>query len=132
MKNIVLIVFAVFLFIGCQGQSSDAGKVKNLEPKEFSKKVNETTNAQLIDVRTPEEYAGDRMENALNIDWNGSEFENKTATLDKSKPVFLYCRSGGRSAKAAAKLHDMGFTEIYNMEGGMMKWDAEGMPKAKN
>ncbi len=49
--------------------------------------------------------------------------------LDKSKPVFLYCKSGKRSSSAANKLEELGFTKIYELEGGMLKWDAAGLSK---
>lgn len=130
-KQLVLIVFTVFLFVGCQGQTEKSDAIKTLAPKEFAAKYQATKDAQLIDVRTPKEFEDERIENFTNIDWNGSDFESKVSKLDKSKPVFLHCRSGGRSAKAAAKLQDMGFTEIYDMDGGMLQWNEEGLPKAQ-
>ena len=42
--------------------------------------------------------------------------------LDKEKPVYLYCRSGKRSASAAEKLKEAGFTEVYNLKGGILAW----------
>lgn len=131
-KQFVLIVLAVFLFVGCQGQTDKSDNIKTLDPKEFAAKYQANEKAQLIDVRTPKEFAEERIEGFTNIDWNGADFESKVAKLDKSEPVFLHCRSGGRSAKAASKLQEMGFTEIYDMEGGMLKWNAEGLPKAQN
>lgn len=131
-KQFVLILLAVFLFVGCQGQTEKSHAVKTLAPKEFAAKYQATKNAQLIDVRTPKEFAEERIEGFTNIDWNAADFESKVSKLDKSEPVFLHCRSGGRSAKAAAKLQEMGFEEIYDMDGGMIKWNAEGLPKAQN
>ena len=130
-KQFVLIVLAVFLFVGCQGQTEKSEVVKTLAPKEFAAKYQATADAQLIDVRTPKEFAEERIDGFTNIDWNGSDFEAQAAKLDKSKPVFVHCRSGARSAKAASKLQDMGFTEVYDMEGGILKWNSEGLPKAQ-
>lgn len=78
---------------------------------------------QLVDVRTPEEFERGHLEKALNIDFLDSAlFEKQMQQLDKSQPVFIYCRSGARSGKAAAKMIQMGFSLIYDLEGGYMKF----------
>lgn len=89
---------------------------------EFETKVNATTNAQLIDVRTEGEFATGYIENAKNINWNGENFIVEANKLDKTKPLYVYCLSGGRSAAASQKLIDLGFKEVYNMQGGIMQW----------
>ena len=63
-----------------------------------------------------------------NINWNGDQFEAEAAKYDKTKPIFVYCRVGGRSAKAADKLSQMGFKEVYNLEGGIIQWTESGFP----
>jgi len=78
---------------------------------------------QLVDVRTSKEYQGGHIKNALNIDfYNASNFAESFEKMDKSKPVYLYCRSGARSQKAARRLVDMGFSQIYDLKGGYMRW----------
>ena len=67
------------------------------------------------------------MDNARNIDWNADGFDANVSSLDKSKPVFVYCLSGGRSSAAAQKMHNLGFTNVYELEGGLMKWRAAGL-----
>jgi thioredoxin len=111
-----------FLFIGCQGQTSKA--IHTISASSFAEKLKTTDNAQLLDVRSPEEYSTGFINNAVNINWNGDNFAAKANTYDKAKPVFVYCKAGGRSSDAADKLAEMGFTEIYNLEGGIMKWNA--------
>ncbi|MBS1773330.1 MAG: thioredoxin [Bacteroidetes bacterium] len=86
-------------------------------------------NEILIDVRTPEEYMGGHIKDAVNIDWNGDSFEDKASNLDKSKPVFVYCLAGSRSAAAAEQLRKMGFNHVYELKGGILKWRAEGFPE---
>lgn len=72
----------------------------------------------LLDVRTAEEYAKASLANAQNIDWSDQAiFEQKTKDLDKSKPLYLFCLSGGRSAKAAKYLREKGF-KVYELDGG--------------
>jgi thioredoxin len=93
----------------------------------FAEKIKTTPQAAIIDVRSPEEFAGQHIDNAINIDWNGDNFDGKIGKYDKSKPIFVYCMSGGRSKKAAEKLSELGFTKIYELQGGIMKWNAAGL-----
>lgn len=111
-----------FLFLSCQGQQSKA--VQTVDVKTFAEKLKTTETPQLLDVRTPEEFSVDRIGNAKNVNWNSSDFVAKAETYDKSKPIFVYCKAGGRSAQAADKLAELGFKEIYNLEGGIMKWNS--------
>ncbi|HNP33768.1 MAG TPA: thioredoxin domain-containing protein [Flavobacterium sp.] len=110
-----------FLFLSCQGQTSKA--IQTIDAKTYAEKLKATNNPQLLDVRTPEEYKDGHIDNAANVNWNGDNFVTEASKYDKSKPIFVYCKAGGRSAKAADKLAELGFTEIYNLDGGMMKWN---------
>lgn len=104
----------------------------SLSAKAFAEKLKALPEAPVIDVRTAEEFSSGHLQNAVNYDWNGSQFEAQIKTLDKSKPVFVYCLSGGRSAAAASKMRAEGFSEVYELEGGMMKWRNENLPETTN
>lgn len=123
-SSLIVLIATMALYSCSNGQSS--GKT-NLEPAAFADKIKETADAQIVDVRTPGEFAGGHIANALNYDWNSGNFESDEAKLDKSKPVFVYCLSGGRSAAAAKKLRADGFKEVYELNGGMMKWRNAGL-----
>lgn len=125
MKKILSLLFISAVLISCQGQTSK--KVEVVDTKTFAEKLKSTENPQLLDVRTPEEYSVDHLEKAANVNWNGDDFAAKAEKLDKSKPVFVYCKVGGRSNQAANKLSEMGFTQVYDMQGGIMKWKSNGM-----
>lgn len=131
MKSPLIIVFSAILFFinSCQTGNSQNTKT-SLNPAEFEAKIKELPNAALVDVRTPEEFTQGHIANASNIDWNGSSFDQDIAKLDKTKPVLVYCLSGGRSASAAAKMRADGFKEVYELEGGIMKWRAANLPEA--
>ena len=78
---------------------------------------------QLVDVRTPNEFKNGHIKNAININFfNTGNFSKAFEKMDKSKPVYLYCRSGARSQKAARRLVDMGFSQIYDLKGGYIRW----------
>lgn len=104
----------------------------SLSAKAFAEKLKALPEAPVIDVRTAGEFSSGHLQNAVNYDWNGSQFEAQIKTLDKSKPVFVYCLSGGRSAAAASKMRADGFSEVYELEGGMMKWRNENLPETTN
>lgn len=71
---------------------------------------------QLIDVRTPAEFADRHLKNAKNIDFYSPNFDLQIEALDKSIPVILYCKSGRRSAKCVSKLKLKGFKVIYDLK----------------
>lgn len=128
MKNKFILFLSCSLFmISCQSQPNKS--IKTLSVIEFSKKLSQTQNVQLLDVRTPEEFKADHLDNAINNNILATDFEAKTQSLNKSKPLFVYCKAGSRSAKAAEKLAALGFAIIYNLDGGLMKWNANEMAK---
>ena len=83
-------------------------------------------------MRTVEEFSRGHLLNAANIDWKGNDFQTQVSTLDKSKPVFVYCLSGGRSAEAVGQMRSDGFKEVYELQGGIMKWREANLPESRS
>lgn len=121
----IALALLVFVLASCNGQTQKNSKL--IDPVAFKKEIAATPNAQILDVRTPEEYASEHLQNAQNVNWLNADFVANTSKYDKSKPVFVYCKSGGRSHKAAEKLAELGFTNIIELEGGILKWNAAGL-----
>ncbi len=137
MKKILLLLITLSIFFSCKSQTKEEVKdtktvqteeivqakdpIQLLDVAAFKKGIT-NPEIQLIDVRTPKEYEGGHIENATLIDYFSSNFKETLLTLDKEKPLYLYCRSGGRSRKAAKILAEMGFKEIYDLKGGYMAW----------
>lgn len=116
----------VFVFLACT-ESNPNLVYAQLNPTDFQKQLGQyDSNVLLLDVRTPEEFEGGHIQNAINLDYNNSNFESQISKLDKSKKVFVYCLSGGRSSSAVSSLELKGFTNIVELEGGMMAWRNEG------
>ena len=91
--------------------------VKDYKKAVINKKV------QLVDVRTASEFKKGHLGQAMNIDfYDKQSFETSFEKLDKKQPVYLYCRSGFRSKKAAKRLLDMGFNKVYDLKGGLNNW----------
>ena len=116
MKKIVLILFALLFNLSCSQKN-----IKHIT--EVSQE--ELKNVVLIDVRTPEEYADGHLENALNINWFDADFGERFKGIDKEETIYLYCKAGGRSAKALAKLEGMGYQNVVNLDGGYQAWAAQ-------
>lgn len=79
---------------------------------------NELNTLIVVDVRTPEEYADGHLDNALNINWYDTDFADQFAKIDKDETIYVYCKKGGRSAKAQEKLVSLGYEHVVNLEGG--------------
>jgi rhodanese-related sulfurtransferase len=98
-----------------------------LDAAKFSQAI-AAPDAQILDVRTAGEYQSGHIANALQANWlDPKEFKNRTQHLDKSKTVYIYCQSGGRSASAQEVLIQAGF-KVLNLEGGMSNWRMQQMP----
>jgi len=124
----ILFLLVSFVILSCNGQASK--NIKVIEAKDFAETINTTQKPQILDVRTPEEFTEGHIKNAENVNWLGDRFVADAEKFDKTKPVFVYCKSGGRSKKATEKLQELGFKNIYELEGGYIKWSAAGLNKS--
>jgi len=132
MKNISSILALSFLMILTACKDTGAPQViKVISPQEVKEAVSDNDSPQLVDVRTLKEFREGHLENAQNICVTDHDFEENILKLDKNKPAYLYCRSGKRSATAAKILKELGFTEIYDMEGGYLNWENQNFEVKK-
>lgn len=92
-----------------------------LLPHEFKAKIT-NKKVQLVDVRTENEFNSGHIKGATNIDFYSMRFYMELNKLKKKKPVYLYCRTGIRSRKAANKMAAINFLEIYDLKGGFINW----------
>jgi rhodanese-related sulfurtransferase len=125
MKQFLVILFLVSAFAFSCKEETPADGVKLVTPEEM-KELSQLEDVQLIDVRTPEEYVEGYIEGFRNIDFYSETFQDDIEKLDKSKPIIVYCRSGGRSGKCSKLMQEKGFTKIYDLDGGITKWKSEG------
>ena len=77
----------------------------------------------LIDVRTPAEFKEGHLPNAVNIDWLSPDFNTSFDSIGKRKKIYVYCRSGKRSVKAASRLDSLGFIRVVNLKGGYKAYE---------
>ena len=141
MKNLSLLII-ILVFISCSAQEeSKVNEIKtsselsvsdnvidsfdfplNLNAFEF-KDGFDPQNAILLDVRTPQETGLSFIEGASFINLYDEAFVSKINSMDKSKAVYVYCKGGSRSSKAANLLVENGFAEVYNLKGGIISWE---------
>jgi len=127
MKRYYLLIslLLVCVFHSCK-QTPKAQSLKLISTDEMIELM-DTEEIQLVDVRTPSEYNEGHVPDAQNINFYDENFDQQIETLDKSKPIIVYCKSGGRSAKCASKLVEKGFEKIYDLEGGFSQRKFKGL-----
>lgn len=145
MKRIIisLLVIIPFIAMSCgageeskggfseQKQEQKSGQLTNVSVTDLNSAIAKGGEFNILDVRTPGEVANGYIDGAENIDINNSNFKSKASDLDKSKTVYVYCRSGHRSQNASKVLVSMGFTDVRNVEGGFMAWSQKGYKSVK-
>ncbi len=122
MKNIfltvVLVICSFFNVFAQEGVDAD----KNVLPVEQFVNVMKQKPGQLIDVRTPEEYKEGTIKGAININFLNDNFKKEIEQLDPNQPIYIFCQSGKRSAKAHKLLIEEGFKNVYELAGGYNAW----------
>ena len=122
-----LLLLTTTIMSCAQNNASNTSNELTISTKAFSAGVMQP-GAQILDVRTATEYQSGHIANALQANWlDPKEFKNRTQHLDKSKMIYIYCQSGGRSSSAQAVLMDAGY-KVVNLEGGMSNWKMQQMP----
>ncbi|MCF8272393.1 MAG: rhodanese-like domain-containing protein [Flavobacteriaceae bacterium] len=125
---IALTIICSCIILSCKGQTDS--RIKNISVEDMQSLL-KTADIQLIDVRTPEEYQSGFIKNAENINYFSPSFEEEILKLDRDKPIILYCRSGNRSSKSAVKFLNAGFLNLYNLDGGILNWQKQGLDVIK-
>lgn len=135
MTSVVVILFLGItgaLLWGSTTEKAGATSPKSfdaIEPRAFQGlTLKKEPKPVILDVRTPEEYAGGHLVNAILIDFYSDDFRAKLDQLDKSQVYLVYCRSGNRSGQALNIMKKLGFKKAYHMAGGIVRWVAEGLP----
>lgn len=144
MKNLIIIMLASILSISCNNaqdtsdsassvnnETADKAIAKTIAVEVFKNKVEAPDKALILDVRTPSEFANGHLKNAENINWLDKNFNALVEKYPKDQRILVYCQSGGRSSAAMNRLQQLGYKEVYNMQGGYSTWHSKGFPTAK-
>lgn len=135
------LIIGVLLASGCiQTENNTAQSetkiqiIESITPEEAYILIQENKdnpNFVILDVRTPEEFLGEYIENAVNLDYYSDTFRNDLDKLDKNRTYLIYCKSGRRSENALNIMKEQDFREVYNMLGGIIEWKSKGLPTTK-
>ena len=124
LRIIAILLFTLTLF--SSGVEAKNTKYKNVNTAAFKRQIAKTQ-IVLIDLRTPEEYETEHLENAKMIDFKSEDFEEEITKLPKDIPLCIYCRSGHRSGETMKILKKEGFIKVYNLKGGINAWREKGL-----
>lgn len=143
MTIFTILILSTLAFAGCrsaatQTESKTETKMETTQTQkeiaqvsvgEAKQAIEQKKDAQFIDVRTVEEYAGGHATGAKNLPLDRLDAE--LAKLDKDKPVYVICQTGRRSQKGSEILQKAGFKDVYNIEGGTSEWINAKLPTEK-
>lgn len=120
---LILMTMCATQVSGCTGND----RITSVSASRFEKEL-KADSVQLLDVRTPQEYAEEHIDGALNIDVQSDDFRQLAVEkLSKDSTILVYCRSGRRSMDAAAILTGLGY-RVINLKGGIIEWKADDLP----
>lgn len=121
-RNIVVLLFVT----ACVSSPKKQTQMNELAPDAWAELQEQTSESVILDVRTAEEFESGYIKGALNMDIRGGpDFLASIESLDKSKSYFVYCRSGARSGQACQLMSQMGFSALYNLDGGVLAWEGD-------
>lgn len=122
MKYIPLILS--LLLAGCSAQPAQSAAYRQISMEQAVTMMAEEENYVIVDVRRPDEFAGGHIPGAINIPNESIGSEEIPELPDTEQLILVYCRSGNRSKQAAAKLADLGYTNVVEF-GGILDWTGE-------
>ncbi len=125
MKRLFFITLLIILLAG--GACSENPQTIQVSSHEFNKMISDSEGV-LLDVRTKREFQNGHIENSGKLNFYAFDFRKRLLLLPKDKPVYLYCNTGYRSDKAADFLVKNGYTEVYNLQHGIMEWELADLP----
>jgi len=122
-----ILAASALLFAACGG--SDTAVIETVPATEAAEILAEPpTGLVTLDVRTLEEFTEVRIAGAKNLDFYAPDFADRLDDLDKTLPYFVYCRTGNRSGQTIDTMRDLGFEQVYNLDGGIVAWNEAGFP----
>ena len=121
--SLIVMIMSVIQVSGCNGNDN----ITSVPATEFENII-KGDSVQLLDVRTPQEYAEGHIAGALNINVQSDDFQQVAEKeLSKDSTILVYCRSGRRSMNAAEILTKLGY-KVVNLKGGIIEWREDGFP----
>ena len=125
----ILVLLGIGIYLGTSknttNQNTLARMIETVDSSLFKTRTSEEERI-IIDVRTPGEYSLGHIESSRNIDFNDPSFVDEIEQLDKNDAYSIYCRSGNRSGQALELMGTLGFTDVLDLQGGVISWERNG------
>lgn len=127
---VVITAMMLFIAVGCGGEAADESAGLRLVSATEAAAIQTEPPSDLVvlDVRTPEEFESGHLDGAILLDFYEADFATRLADLDPDVPYLLYCRSGNRSGQTIQLMEQLGFTDVADVDGGIVAWGAAGLP----
>lgn len=126
-RKLVGLALVVLLLVAACSSGSDTATIELVSPAEVAQVIDDDpAGLVVLDIRTPEEFNEVRLADAVNVDFYDADFADQLDGLDKNDPYVMYCRSGNRSSDAVKTMKDLGFVEVYEIDGGIVNWYDSG------
>ena len=128
-RKLIGLVLALLLVVAACSSSSDTATIDLVSPAEAAQVIeDDPAGLVVLDIRTPEEFNDVRLAGAVNVDYYDADFADQLDAFDKNDPYVMYCRSGNRSSDAVKTMKELGFVEVYEIDGGIVNWYDSGFP----
>ena len=128
-RKLAGLALVLVLLVAACSSGSDTATIELVSPSEAAQVIeDDPAGLVVLDIRTPEEFNEARLANAINVDYYDADFADQLDGLDKNAPYVMYCRSGNRSSEAVQTMKDLGFVEVYEIDGGIVNWYDAGFP----
>ncbi|MEN8235639.1 MAG: rhodanese-like domain-containing protein [Actinomycetota bacterium] len=130
-RTVVLLVVALVLATLATSCSSASATqtIELVSPAKAAEVIEDSPEGLVIlDIRTAEEFNQARVSGAIMVDFYAADFADQLDELDKDVPYVMYCNSGNRTSEAVKTMKDLGFAEVYEVDGGIQNWYQQGYP----
>ena len=129
MRSLLMLVLALSVLATACSSDTTTQSIELVPPADAAQVIaDDPAGLVVLDIRTPDEFNEARLADAIMVDFYADDFEAQLDTLDKDVPYVIYCRTGNRSSEAVKTMKDLGFVEVYEIDGGIVNWYDQGYP----
>lgn len=129
MRRLLVLVLALSVLVAACSSDTTTQSIELVAPADAAQVIADAPEGLVVlDIRTPDEFNAARLADAIMVDFYADDFAAQLDTLDKDVPYVIYCNSGNRSSEAVKTMEDLGFVEVYEIDGGIANWYDQGYP----
>jgi len=128
-RSLLLLILALSVLVTACSSDTTTQDIELVSPADAAQVIaDDPAGLVVLDIRTAEEFNEARLADAIMVDFYADDFADQLDTLDKDVPYVMYCRTGNRSSDAVKTMKDLGFVEVYEIDGGIVNWYEQGYP----